>query len=94
MPCVILSKCCVCVLVTLPRDIRALLLVKKLERHMDYCEAHNLSVPDFFRSVAKKRPNKPAFIFNEQVWTFQMVKKTTTSNNTEQSVINLLFYFS
>lgn len=33
----------------------------------------NLTIPDIFHDVVQRQPNKPCFLFQDEVWTFKEV---------------------
>lgn len=46
--------------------IKILWITKKFARK-------NLSIPDIFHEVVNRHPDKPCFLFQEEVWTFKEV---------------------
>ncbi|CAG0886912.1 unnamed protein product [Darwinula stevensoni] len=60
-------------IVTFPRDIKAALRFLKLNLRIYNVQKKNMSVPDMFATYVKKHPNKVAFIFEDDEWTFKQV---------------------
>ena len=61
-------------LITLPRDLRGLLMLTKLKKKSENYDRTNNNVADVFTEWVRKQPNKPCIIFKEQTWTFKDVK--------------------
>lgn len=69
------------ILFTLPRDLRAFLMVRKIERMSREVDKANWSVTDYYQRWLQKQPNKPCLIQDDKKWTFRDVnKKKKTSN--------------
>lgn len=60
-------------LLTLPRDVRGLLLMIKVEKLFSKWEKDELSVYDLFKQRVKQNPRKACFIFEQKTWTYQEV---------------------
>jgi hypothetical protein len=56
------------------RDIRALILLIKIELKMYLNDRKNIVLVDIFRRHVRQKPDKPCIIFNQQTWTFQDVR--------------------
>jgi len=70
----LLLKYIVCVLLTLPRDVRALIVLSKIKRKTTNYDRKKTSVIDIFTQWVKKQPNKECIVYDDQVWTFQDVR--------------------
>lgn len=62
------------IILTLPRDIRAAIMVSRLKRQSKVVDRKNYTVSDYYQRWLKKQPNKPCLVFEDQKWTFQDVK--------------------
>lgn len=62
------------VIVTLPRDIKGLLIMRRIETKLDDYERSEQTIPKLFSRLHKKHPNKPCFIFENTIWTFNDVE--------------------
>ncbi|XP_066978794.1 long-chain fatty acid transport protein 1-like isoform X2 [Macrobrachium rosenbergii] len=60
-------------LCTLPRDLRALYRYIRLKLKIHHAQKNDFSVPKIFQEVTRKQPNKVAFYFEEETWTFLQV---------------------
>jgi hypothetical protein len=58
----------------LARDLMGVIKLLKIKRKLRQFEKSNSSVPEVFRKLVAKQPNKPCAIFDDQIWTFQQVK--------------------
>ncbi|XP_066978798.1 long-chain fatty acid transport protein 4-like isoform X4 [Macrobrachium rosenbergii] len=58
---------------TIPRDIRALYRYIRLKLKIHHAQKNDFSVPKIFQEVTRKQPNKVAFYFEEETWTFLQV---------------------
>jgi hypothetical protein len=56
------------------RDLIGAIKLLKIKRKFRQFEKSNSSVPEVFRKLVAKHPNKPCVIFDDQIWTFQQVK--------------------
>lgn len=65
------------VIKTFPRDARALPVLFKLKARLNGYHRQKKLVHDVFRESVKKHPDKIAFIFEEQKWTFRDVENIT-----------------
>ena len=63
------------IIVTLPRDLKGLLIMRKIESKIDEYEKSEQTVPKLFYKMFKKHPKKPCFIFDNTVWSFEDVCK-------------------
>jgi solute carrier family 27 fatty acid transporter 1/4 len=61
------------IIVTLPRDIKGLLIMRRIETKLDDYEKSEQTIPKLFYRLYKKHPNKPCFIFDNTIWTFNDV---------------------
>ncbi|XP_068234587.1 long-chain fatty acid transport protein 1-like isoform X4 [Palaemon carinicauda] len=60
-------------LCTFPRDLRALYRYICLKIKIHHAQKNDLSVPKIFQDVARRQPNKVAFYFEDEAWTFAKV---------------------
>jgi hypothetical protein len=60
-------------ILTLRRDVKALLLLSRTKRKIAYMDKYQPSVPQIFNQWVKKWPDKEFVVFNETIWTFQEV---------------------
>ncbi|XP_075992101.1 long-chain fatty acid transport protein 4-like [Anticarsia gemmatalis] len=61
-------------LMTAPRDLRALYsYVNILWTTRTYAK-RNLSIPDIFHDVVNRHPDRPCFLFQDEVWSFKEVE--------------------
>eukprot|EP00058_Branchiostoma_floridae_P009386 XP_002594874.1 hypothetical protein BRAFLDRAFT_86042 [Branchiostoma floridae] len=59
------------VALTLPRDLHALTSLLKFKMAMKKHARNKTTIPDMFRETVARHPNKVAFLYEDQVWTFQ-----------------------
>jgi solute carrier family 27 fatty acid transporter 1/4 len=62
------------IILTIPRDIKGLRMIRKVKGKIKHYEDLGYSVTDIFQVWAKKQPTKACFIFEDTVWTFQDVE--------------------
>jgi hypothetical protein len=60
-------------LITLPRDIKGLIMLHYVEWQFRKNEKDGSSTPKMFEKLVKKHPNKACIIFEETVWSYQDV---------------------
>ena len=68
-----LLKYILCVIITLPRDFRALITLSKIKRKTKNYDDKKVSVIDVFGKWVKKQPNKDCIVYDDKIWTFQDV---------------------
>ena len=61
------------IIVTLPRDIKGLSIMRRIENKLDDYAKREQTIPKIFYKLFKKHPNKPCFIFDNTIWTFHDV---------------------
>ena len=54
--------------------IRALLILLSVRRSIKSCLAENTIIPDLFVRTAAKHKDKPAILYEDEVWTFQDIE--------------------
>ncbi|XP_038222804.1 long-chain fatty acid transport protein 4-like [Zerene cesonia] len=65
---------CYIALVTTPRDLRALRCYLRVLWLAKKCQRNNSTLPDLFHEVVQRHPEKPCFLFQDEVWTFKEVE--------------------
>ena len=78
-----LVKYIVCVFLTLPRDVRALITLSKIKRKTKAYDDQKVSVIDIFTGWVKKQPGKDCIVFDDKVWTYQDVSEFLLANKME-----------
>ncbi|XP_059059383.1 long-chain fatty acid transport protein 4-like [Achroia grisella] len=68
------SRWCYVALLTTKRDLRALVAYANILWKTRLFSKRNWTIPDIFHDVVQKHPNKPCFLFQDEVWTFQEVE--------------------
>ncbi|CAB3249824.1 unnamed protein product [Arctia plantaginis] len=68
------TRWCYVALMTAPRDLRALVSYVKILWITKKFARKNLSIPDIFHEVVNRHPDKPCFLFQDEVWTFKEVE--------------------
>ncbi|XP_019640878.1 PREDICTED: long-chain fatty acid transport protein 4-like [Branchiostoma belcheri] len=59
------------VALTLPRDIHALGSLLKFKMAMKKHTRNKTTIPDMFKETVARHPNKVAFMYEDEIWTFQ-----------------------
>jgi hypothetical protein len=65
-------------LITLPRDLKGLILMHTVESKFHKYEVEGVTTPMLFERLVKKQPKKPCIIFDDEIWTFQDVSDKRT----------------
>ncbi|XP_026756910.2 long-chain fatty acid transport protein 4-like [Galleria mellonella] len=68
------SRLCYIAAMTSKRDLRALFAYLNILWKTRQFSRRNWTVPDIFHDVVQRHPNKPCFLFRDEVWTFQEVE--------------------
>ncbi|XP_047041487.1 long-chain fatty acid transport protein 4-like [Helicoverpa zea] len=68
------SRWCYVAIKTAPRDLRALLSYVKILWITRKFSSKDLTLPDIFHDVVKRHPDKPCFLFQNEVWSFKEVE--------------------
>uniref|UniRef100_A0A2A4K8S3 Very long-chain fatty acid transport protein n=1 Tax=Heliothis virescens TaxID=7102 RepID=A0A2A4K8S3_HELVI len=68
------SRWCYVAIKTAPRDLRALISYIKILWITRKFSSKNLTLPDVFHDVVKRHPDKPCFLFQDEVWSFKEVE--------------------
>ncbi|KAJ8726236.1 hypothetical protein PYW07_000934 [Mythimna separata] len=68
------SNWCYVAIRTAPRDLRALLSYVKILWITRKFSSKNLTLPDVFHEVVNRHPDKPCFLFQDEVWSFKEVE--------------------
>ncbi|XP_045458927.1 long-chain fatty acid transport protein 4-like [Melitaea cinxia] len=67
-------KWCYVSMITAPRDLRALWCYVKILWTAKKFSSKNWTLPDIFHYTVLKHPDKPCFLFQDEVWTFREVE--------------------
>ncbi|CAH0603273.1 unnamed protein product [Chrysodeixis includens] len=59
---------------TAPRDLRALFSYIKILWITKKFARNDVTIPDWFHQVVNRHPNKPCFLFQDEVWSFKEVE--------------------
>ncbi len=62
--------------ITLPRDLYGLFMLKYVEAKFRKNEKENKSTAILFERLVKKHPEKPCIIFEDNIWSYQKVRFT------------------
>ncbi|XP_068620914.1 long-chain fatty acid transport protein 4-like [Battus philenor] len=68
------TRWCYVALITVPRDLRALICYIKILYLTWQLTRKNWALPDIFHFVVQRHPDKPCFLFQDEVWTFKEVE--------------------
>lgn len=68
------TRWCYVALRTAPRDLHALSCYIKILWVTKKIARRNLTIPDIFHEVVERHPDKPCFLFQDEVWTFKEVE--------------------
>jgi solute carrier family 27 fatty acid transporter 1/4 len=60
-------------LLTLPRDIRGLRRLLKIQRRLRQYELNQTTVGDVFQQWVRRQPNKACYIYEDKAWTYKDV---------------------
>ena len=62
------------VIVTLPRDLKGLFIMRRIESKLDDHEKKEHTIPKLFYKQFKRDPKKSCIIFEGKTWTFEDVR--------------------
>lgn len=62
-------------ILTLPRDVRAALMLRKIKKKSLLVDQLDCSVPEYFQRWVKSQPDKPCLVFEDEKWTFKNVNE-------------------
>ncbi|KAJ0181726.1 hypothetical protein K1T71_002448 [Dendrolimus kikuchii] len=68
------TRWCYVALKTTPRDLYGLWTYIKILGVTRKFSKKNLTIPDIFHDVVQRHPDKPCFLFQDEVWTFKEVE--------------------
>ncbi|XP_063838759.1 long-chain fatty acid transport protein 4-like [Ostrinia nubilalis] len=68
------TRWCYVALKTTPRDLRALISYLQILWTARKFSNKNWTLPDIFHDVVQKHPDKPCFMFQDEIWTFKEVE--------------------
>ncbi|XP_047544879.1 long-chain fatty acid transport protein 4-like isoform X1 [Vanessa atalanta] len=68
------TRWCYVAIKTAPRDLRALWCYLKILWITRSLSRKNWTLPDIFHETVQRNPNKPCFLFQDEVWTFKEVE--------------------
>lgn len=60
-------------IITLPRDLRGLVMVTKIKKKTNEIDTKNYSVSDYFQRWVRVQPNKDCLVWEDQRWSFNDV---------------------
>lgn len=60
-------------IITLPRDVRAFFMVRRIKSKSTECDRKDYSVSAYFERWVKSQPQKACLVCDDQKWTFKDV---------------------